>query len=163
MFSLTPGILDDLMRWPCRAADLRASFLFDGLGRPSHTVSLAQITFEPLWKDHGIPLAVMGIIVVFAALVLVSVFITLLPHIMAALHRLHPEKVSHRHAKKEAKPPAQDELPEEIAVVIAAAVAEAISAPHRIVRTRVLRPDGRGWSLEGRIQHHTSHGRRERG
>ena len=124
---------------------------------PSHLWSswIAQLTFEPLGKDHGIPLAVMGILVVFAALVLVVVFITLLPRMMAVLDRWHPE--AREQPLRAAAPKKEHGLAEETIVVIAAAVAEAISEPHHIVHTREVRPDQRGWSLEGRTQHHRSH------
>jgi Na+-transporting methylmalonyl-CoA/oxaloacetate decarboxylase gamma subunit len=93
----------------------------------------------------------MGILVVFVALVLVVVFITLLPRMLAP---------SAGKAGEEAAPaPAmgEDELPEEILVVIAAAVAEAIGKPTRIVQIRGLTPSELGWSLEGRMLHHHSH------
>ncbi len=44
---------------------------------------LIEFTLAPLSEDYGIPLAVMGILVVFLALVLVVVFITLLPRVLA--------------------------------------------------------------------------------
>ena len=44
---------------------------------------LIEFTLAPLFEDYGIPLAVMGIFVVFMALVLVVVFITLLPRVLA--------------------------------------------------------------------------------
>ena len=112
---------------------------------------LIEFTSAPLFEDHGIPLAVMGILVVFLALVLVVVFITLLPRLLAP---------SAGKASDEAIPaPAvgEDELPEEILVVIAAAVAHAIDRPHRVVQIRGLTPAEMGWSLEGRMQHHHSH------
>ena len=125
-------------------------------------ITLAQlITFEPLWEDHGIALAIMGMFVVFCALVLVSTFIMLLPRLMTGLERLHPEPKKQRGRSKPKTPPkpADDELPEEIQVVIAAAVAEVVGARHRIIRTRRLSADEQAWSLEGRMQHHTSHAR----
>jgi Na+-transporting methylmalonyl-CoA/oxaloacetate decarboxylase gamma subunit len=112
-----------------------------------------RFTLEPLYEESGLALAAMGILVVFMALVLISLFITLLPRLMAALERFHPEE---KPAAAKASKPA-DELSEEIRVVIAAAVAAAIGTPQRIVRIRGLTPEDLGWSLEGRIQHHTSH------
>jgi sodium pump decarboxylase gamma subunit len=117
---------------------------------------LSRITVEPLFEDYGIPLAIMGIVVVFAALVLVSAFITLLPRLMAALDYLHPEQKEPQPAAAK-QPDAEDELSEELMVVIAAAVAETLSEPHRIVRIRGLTPEDLGWSMEGRFQHHASH------
>lgn len=112
-------------------------------------------SLKPLLEDYGIPLAIMGILVVYAALVLVTLFISLLPRLIAGLERLHPEPKDE--AKTAKAPESDDALPKEILVVIAAAVAEAIDRPHRIVRIRGLTPEELGWSLEGRIQHHTSH------
>ena len=116
--------------------------------------SLIEFTLVPLFEDRGIPLAVMGILVVFMALVLVATFIHLLPHLIS---------VSTRTASKRAEPPATVEplvdegLSEEIVVVIAAAVAEAMPQPHRIVRIRGLTPADQGWSFRGRAEHHHSH------
>ncbi len=111
---------------------------------------------QPLFEDYGIPLAVMGILVVFAALTLVSVFINYLPRIMNVLDHLHPEK-HESHAPVASKRKDQEEIPEEEVAVIAAAIAMMMSHPHRIVHIRGLTPEDLGWSLEGRIQHHTSH------
>ena len=41
-------------------------------------------------------------------------------------------------------------------------VAEAIGTPHRIVHTRRQTPEEQSWSLEGRMQQHTSHSGRGR-
>ncbi len=99
----------------------------------------------------------MGMLVVFAALVLVVIFITLLPRLMAVLDRWHPEEKENAAATSPtSKPKRGNESEDEIIVVIAAAVAEAISEPHRIIHTREV-ADQRGWALEGRMQHHTSH------
>ncbi len=119
--------------------------------------TLAEITLKPLWEEHGIALAVMGMLVVFSALVLVVTFITLLPHLMSALDRLHPEPGKSQSTSQPREKPAESDLPEEIIVVIAAAVAESISTPHRIIHTRQLAPAEHGWPLEGRMQQHTSH------
>ncbi|MCA9238353.1 MAG: hypothetical protein KDA44_22930 [Planctomycetales bacterium] len=51
----------------------------------------------------------------------------------------------------------EDDQPEEIVAVIAAAVAATIDAPHRIVHARIQGQSDLAWSLEGRMQHHTSH------
>lgn len=117
-----------------------------------------SIKLRPLLEDHGIPLAIMGMLVVFAALVFVSLFILLLPRILAASARkATPEKAHVAVAQK-----TEVELSPEILVVIAAAVAQVISEPHRIIRTRELTPEELGWSLEGRLQHHASHNIRQR-
>ena len=112
---------------------------------------LISFTLEPLFQDHGIPLAVMGILVVFVALVLVVVFITVLPRVLAPFSRTSQPEQSALH------PVSDDELSEETLVVIAAAVAAAFDRPHRIVRVRGMTPADHGWSHEGRIQQHQSH------
>jgi len=115
------------------------------------TRPLINFTTEPLFQDHGIPVAVMGILVVFMALVLVVVFITLLPHILAPFSR------SQQLESAPAQSASDDELPEEMLVVIAAAVAAVLDRPHRIVHIRGMTPADHGWSLEGRLQQHQSH------
>lgn len=112
---------------------------------------LIEFTLSPLFEDHGIPLAVMGVLVVFTALALIVLFITLLPRMLART----VAKASEQSAVESLA--ADEELSEEILVVIAAAVAETISTPHRIVKIRGLTPADLGWSLEGRMQHHQSH------
>ena len=118
---------------------------------------LIQFTSAPLFEDHGIALAVMGVFVVFMALVLVVAFITVLPRVLAMFTETQLDQ--------SASLPAADDagLSEEMRVVIAAAVAETIRAPHRIVRIRGLTPEDLGWSLEGRTQHHQSHRIHHRG
>jgi sodium pump decarboxylase gamma subunit len=112
---------------------------------------LIEFTLSPLFEDHGIPLAVMGVLVVFTALSLIVLFITLLPRMLAGTVAKTPEQSAVESFV------ADEELSEEILVVIAAAVAEAISTPHRIVKIRGMTPADLGWSLEGRMQHHQSH------
>ena len=112
---------------------------------------LVQFTLAPLFEDYGIPLAVMGVFVVFLALVLVVAFIALLPRLLKQPSPVSAPHLSHILAE------AEDELSEEMMVVIAAAVAETIRQPHRIVRIRGLAHENLGWSLEGRMQHHHSH------
>ena len=112
---------------------------------------LFEFTLAPLWEDHGFPLAVMGILVVFLALVLVVVAISVLPRVLGLFSAAEPE------AETTAPTYGEDELPEEMLVVIAAAVAATISRPHRIVQIRGLTPAERGWSLEGRTHQHQSH------
>ena len=112
---------------------------------------IIQFTLAPLFEDHGIPLAIMGVLVVFSALLLVILFITLLPHVLSWIGAIPAEK-------EEPTPivTGKDELPEETLVVIAAAVAATLSRPHRIVRVGGQEVD-MGWSLQGRMQHHQSH------
>lgn len=112
---------------------------------------LIEFTLAPLFEDYGIPLAVMGILVVFMALVLVVIFITLLPRLLAPFSTKNDEQPATLPAS------AEEELSEETLVVIAAAVAETISKPHRVVKIRGLTPDDLGWSHEGRTRHHQSH------
>ena len=111
---------------------------------------LIEFTLDPLFEDHGLALAVMGVLVVFVALLLVIAFITVLPRALAGFTSSEP-----------IQPPAElavdDQLSEETVVVIAAAVAESMARPHRIVRIRGLTPEDLGWSLEGRMQLHQSH------
>ena len=69
---------------------------------------LVEFTSAPLWEEHGIPLAVMGVLVVFSALVLIITFITLLPRVLALITEREPEPAA-------ALPPALDEgLSEEL-------------------------------------------------
>jgi sodium pump decarboxylase gamma subunit len=119
-----------------------------------------RIQFDALFTDTGIPLAIMGMLVVFAALILVTVYVTLLPRLAAYLENRFPEKAT-------PQPIAQpinvgDDLSEEVLVVIAAAVAEVIDEPHRIIHTRQLTPLDLAWSFEGRRQQHISHRPRNR-
>jgi Na+-transporting methylmalonyl-CoA/oxaloacetate decarboxylase gamma subunit len=111
---------------------------------------LVEFTSAPLFEEYGIPLAVMGILVVFLALVLVVVFITLLPRVLGGISAPQPGRAA-------ASPLGEGELPEELVAVITAAVAESLGRPHRIVKIRGLTPADLGWSLEGRMQHHHSH------
>ena len=117
---------------------------------------LFRLQLQPLWEEHGIPLAIMGVMVVFAALVLVSSFIFLLPRLMSVLDKFLPlEMPVHQHTSPPA--PVVDELPEEILVVLAAAVSETLGRPHRIVFARELTAKDLAWSHQGRWQIHTSH------
>ena len=110
-----------------------------------------EFTGAPLLEDYGIPLAVMGILVVFLALALVVGFISLLPRVLS---RFDAAKLTSPSALHDAM---DEELSEETLVVIAAAVAVATGRPHRIVRIRGVTAQELGWSLEGRMQHHRSH------
>ena len=118
---------------------------------------LAELNWDALKTDTGFPLAIMGLVVVFAALILVRVFIGTLPRLMAVLHHLFPEE---RDATQEESADSQqdtDEIPEAVLAVISAVVADIVGARHRIVRTRQLTPKDMSWTLEGRLQHHASH------
>lgn len=112
-----------------------------------------QFTLRPLLEDHGIPLAIMGVLVVFGTLVLVSGFISLLPRLAGSPSQ--PEKHTAPAAAKRRE--TGDELSEEMVVVIAAAVAEVMAKPHRILHIRGMTPEDAGWSFQGRMQHHSSH------
>jgi sodium pump decarboxylase gamma subunit len=116
------------------------------------TGPLFEFTLEPLMEDSGVPLAIMGILVVFSALIMVVVFITLLPRVMARLGDKDPDS-----AIATAPSAGEEVLPEELVVVIAAAVAEVMGKPHRIVKIRGFSPAELGWSLEGRTDQHHSH------
>jgi sodium pump decarboxylase gamma subunit len=107
---------------------------------------LIRFTLAPLLEDYGVPLAVMGVLVVFLALVLVVIFITLLPRVLP-----------HAEPATSLDPTAEEELSEETLAVITAAVAATLDKPQRIVRIRGLTPADLGWSMEGRMQHHQSH------
>ena len=116
---------------------------------------LVRFTLEPLWQDHGIPLALMGIIVVFSALTLVVVLISVLPKI---IERFVGQQASLPTEAAESLLGSQDDhISEETLAVIAAAVASTLQRPHRVIRVRGLTPEDLGWSLEGRMQHHRSH------
>ncbi|MCG8451243.1 MAG: OadG family protein [Pirellulales bacterium] len=117
---------------------------------------LALIDWQPLWEDKGLPLALMGLLVVFAALILVCVFIATLPKMMSFLDRFFPETREAAHAA-EAQRTTTDEIPEATLAVIAAVVADTVGVRHRIVRTRQLSSEDLSWTLEGRLQHHASH------
>jgi sodium pump decarboxylase gamma subunit len=115
------------------------------------TGALVEFTWEPLFEDYGIPLAVMGMLVVFVALVLLVIFLTILPRVLEWVPAKSPRRAACLPAV------AEDELSEETLVVIAAAVAATTGQPHRVIRIRGLTPEDLGWSLEGRLQHHQSH------
>ncbi len=140
---------------------------------------LAAFDVEPLFQDTGITLALMGLLVVFAALLLVGLFIGLLPKAMGMLEKVAPEKATAAAAaataaaaaattappKPQAAPAAaaDEPVPDEVLAVIAAVVAHTVRKPHRIVRTRDLTPDDKSWSMEGRLKQHASHRIQTRG
>ena len=117
---------------------------------------LVQIDWKPLWEDYGFPLAIMGLLVVFAALILLRVFIGFMPRFLKILDQFFPENSEGAHTAKVIQA-AADEIPEEVIAVIAAAVAVTVLQPHRIVHMYDLSGEDTSWSLEGRLQHHASH------
>lgn len=120
--------------------------------------AIGALTFRPLWDESGIPLAITGILIVFLALVLVAAFITLLPRLLARL----PQQEAPR-PRGIPPSPEDPELTEEKLALIAAAVAATVATPHRIVRIRGGAATVQGWTLEGRLTHHQSHGGLSRG
>mgnify|MGYP002621654949 CR=1 FL=1 len=121
-----------------------------------HPLTIAislHFSFEPLWHEKGIPLAIMGMVIVFIALVLVSTFISKLPRIMEALDKVLPQ------AEQLLGPPKtrEGEIPDEVIAVIAAAVSEVVGKPHRIIHTRELTSREMIWPQQGRWQIQTSH------
>jgi Na+-transporting methylmalonyl-CoA/oxaloacetate decarboxylase gamma subunit len=121
------------------------------------TEPLFKFSLGPLTEEHGIPLAIMGILVVFSALVLIVIFITLLPRLVA------PFSAAGQKASAALPVAASDDLAEETLVIIAAAVAEVLDQPHRIVKIRGQGGAEHAWSMEGRMQHHRSHRIHHRG
>ncbi|TWU45488.1 oxaloacetate decarboxylase gamma chain [Novipirellula aureliae] len=130
-------------------------------------VPLFTIHTEALFSETGITLAIMGMSVVFSALLILIFFVSMLPRAMVLVEKVFPSNAHHhKAAKPKAKPAASGGanagemiggVPEEVAVVIAAAVASIMDRPHRIVRTRQLTASELAWTLQGRIQHHASH------
>lgn len=116
----------------------------------------SAFSLDPLYQDTGLPLAAMGLLVVFAALILVRVFIGTLPRLMAILEHFFPEAEHPAHAAP-APEEASDEIPEHVVAIIAAVVTDMVGVRHRILRTRQLQSDDMSWALEGRLQHHASH------
>lgn len=110
---------------------------------------LSAFNLAPLFEESGIPLAVMGVLVVFIALTLVAALIAVLPRLVGRIQqaqRTQPAPVA---------PVDPEAPPEELVAVIAAAVATTVLHPHRIVHIRG--PATSGWTLEGRMHHHQSH------
>ena len=114
-----------------------------------------NFTLEPLWHDKGLPLMMMGMLLVFLALILISTFISWLPNIMGAVHRILPESEQLAAAKSAKKKDEEDS--EEIVAVIAAAVSEALGRPHRVISTREITAREMAWPQQGRWQIQTSH------
>ncbi|WP_419194422.1 OadG family protein [Novipirellula herctigrandis] len=136
---------------------------------PFSVMPLIALNTDALFEETGLPLAVMGMFVVFSALLILIGCVSLLPRLMVVLDKIIPAHGHHgaqpkpkpkpkaKAKKKEAKGAEVGGVPEEIAVVIAAAVAQVMDQPHRIVRTRQLTASELAWTLQGRIQHHASH------
>ena len=121
---------------------------------------LIDFTTTPLWNDDGIPLAVMGILVVFSALLLVVVCISVLPRALNLLTPAVPSGSSEKAVPQStdvASGLGDDELSDETVAVIAAAVAAVLDRPHRIVHIRGWGPSEQAWSVGGRLKHHHSH------
>ncbi|SMP67496.1 sodium pump decarboxylases, gamma subunit [Neorhodopirellula lusitana] len=132
---------------------------------------LGELTFDPLFNETGIPLAVMGMLLVFVALSILVGVITAMPHIIALLEgNADAAEPTPSHAKSSATkspttapsvgpnsdPNSDPELSPELIAVIAAA-AEAELGAVRVVRMRPLTPSEIAWTLEGRLRHHASH------
>ena len=114
------------------------------------TEPLVRFTLSPLFEETGIALAIMGIVVVFLALVLVAAFISVLPSLA--------ERLSASRSSQPAPMATVDEvIPAETLAIIAAAVAVTLERPHRVVHVQGTTPEGLGWSLEGRMHHHHMH------
>ncbi|TWU37243.1 OadG family transporter subunit [Novipirellula artificiosorum] len=131
-------------------------------------VPLFTINTEALFEETGLPLAIMGMFVVFSALLILIFCVSMLPRAMVLLDKFMPATPHHGAAKPKPKPKKKEAkaakavadvggVSEEIAVVIAAAVAQVMDQPHRIVRTRQLTAAELAWTLQGRIRHHASH------
>ncbi|WP_442505272.1 OadG family protein [Novipirellula sp. SH528] len=131
---------------------------------------LGKFSFEPLFHETGIPLAIMGMLVVFVALSILIAIISAMPRVIEILEN----KASKKKAKSQSsrnpassekalaiapspsEPEFQSDLPLELIAVIAAA-AEFELGPVRVVRMRPLTPSELAWTLEGRLRHHASH------
>ena len=114
------------------------------------TEPLVRFTLSPLFEESGIALAIMGIVVVFLALVLVASFISVLPSLAERLSAARPTRPAPMATVDEA-------IPEQTLAIIAAAVAVTLQRPHRVVRVQGMTPEDLGWSLEGRMHHHHLH------
>ena len=74
---------------------------------------------ENIVANDGVAISITGMSIVFVALVLITVYISLLPKILAVLHRFLPEKETHYTRAEDAS--AQDDE-RMVAVAIAAAL-----------------------------------------
>lgn len=141
----------------------------------SDFVILSEVSLDPLLDDTGLSLALMVLMVVFAALMLVRIFMDRWPGWMAAVagnslaRTEEAPQVSSCFTfasasspaagsapSKSAAPPS-DEVPEHVAAIIAAVVADIVGKSHRILRTRELGPENLSWSMHGRLQNHISY------
>lgn len=135
------------------------------LGAP---LGVVDFDWASLADETGLQLAIMGMSVVFTALILVVTFIKILPRVIDRLERHLPtgHGHGHGHGAPAAAPPSparpSEGVPPHVMVVIAAAVAETVSEPHRILHTQPLTSADMAWSAEGRRQHHISHRTRGR-
>lgn len=55
----------------------------------------AMVGWFHVMQDQGIPIAVTGMLIVFAALVLISLFIAALPQLLAIIAKVLPEEPEH--------------------------------------------------------------------
>ncbi len=168
-------------------ADLAQAEIMPPDSTPTDVDAPFRLRFDMLFQDHGIPLAVMGMLVVFLALIVLIAVIVALPKFSRWLDGTpssrsapKPDVAGLGSTKKKDKsagtppppipipapaglavagmPPSTDgAIPPEILAVIAAAVYEMEDRPVRIVRTRPLTASELAWTLEGRIRHHASH------
>jgi sodium pump decarboxylase gamma subunit len=112
---------------------------------------LLRSSLEALFHDEGLPLAIVGMLVVFLALSLIVAFISVLPRAVRWLEALSPRKPATATVLRD------DTLDDETLAVIAAAVSETMGHPHRIIKIRGTTSEEFGWSLEGRMKQHQSH------
>ncbi len=119
-------------------------------------VQFGQFSLDPLWKDIGIPLAMMGVVVVFVALGMVIVLINTLPRVLERLNLIDSAQTPSGLVES-LSVSTDDEIPPETLVVIAAAVEEMMRHPYRIVRIKGMSANNMGWVMAARMQHHHSH------
>ena len=76
----------------------------DPFSRPDnsaiHVIFAQQYGIENIIDSDGLGISVTGICIVFAALILISLFIASLPHVLAALASILPPEVEHHAAAK---------------------------------------------------------------
>ncbi len=81
-------------------------------------MNLTDITNGSLVEIGG-AVSVVGLIIVFITLILISLFVAFVPYILKLINKIYPEKIGHAH-HEEAMPSLMDER-EQIAVAIAIA------------------------------------------
>lgn len=85
------------------------------------------LSIENIVNANGVSIAIMGMLIVFAALAIIAIFITLLPRLLPLLEKVVPE--AHRHS---APAPSESSDHEEVLAAIAYALfkkhAEALPA-----------------------------------